>query len=261
MSPESIATKRGFNLTGGFCQRFGVTFIEAPVEVVSSALSDYYQAECEINLSANSLYELIDLQQNKDYICQYKGHDWTIWMSANEEIASVLALFLDTKAIVITHQKTSDYTKVKIFKSDRLIEHYHFGCNYTNPQEKIGHFLFGHDYWDVETIQHIDGFASEYRHLFGSSVRNLTEIEVQEILKFGKRELGLLDRTFKFHNAYFSNCLEALLPFNPSLEDVEYWISKIARIDAFLLRKKVDYWNNIFLVPEQVVKNHYNVVI
>lgn len=256
MSLESIATKRGFNLTGGFWKRFGVTFIEAPVEVVSSALSDYYQAKCEINLSANSLYESTKKRVNKSFIWQYKGHDWTIWMSANEEIAYVLALFLDTKTIVITHQKTSDYTKVKFFKSDRLIEHYHFGCNYTNPQEKIGHFLFGHDYWDVETIQYIDGFASEYRHLFCSSVRNLTKIEVQEILESGKRELGLLDRTFKFHNAYFSDCSEFLLPFNPSLEDVEYWMSKIARIDRFLLRKKVDYWNNIFSVPERVIKNN-----
>ena len=255
MSLDSIATKRGFNLTGRFWKRFGVTFIEAPVEVVSSALSDYYQAKCERNLSAKSLYESTREKSNKRFVWQYKGHDWTVWMSANEEIASVLALFLDTKAIVITHQKTSDYTKVKIFKSDRLIEHYHFGCNYTNPQEKIGHFLFGHDYWDVETIQHIDGFASEYRHLFCSLVRNLTEIEVQKILESGKRELGLLDRTFKFHNAYFPD-LSEFLPFNPSLEDVEYWMSIIARIDGFLLRKKVDYWNNIFPVPKRVMKNN-----
>ena len=71
-----------------------------------------------------------------------------------------------------------------------MIEYYHFGLNHTNSQEKIGHFLFGQGYWDVETIQYIyynDRITSEYRRFFCSSVRSLSEIKVPKILKSGKR--------------------------------------------------------------------------
>lgn len=267
MSFESIATKRGFNLTGGFWKRFGVTFIEAPVEVVSSALSDYYQAKCEINLSANSLYELTREQANKSFVWQYTGHDWTVWWTfADENIAATLALFLNTKAIVITYQGTSNWTEVKIFKDDKLIEQYYFGFEDNNLNKKIGHLFFagklrlGYNYWDVETVQYIHYHnilpPSTYRHLFCSSVRNLTEIEVQNILKSRTNEFGLLDITFKFHNVYFPNLSEIPLPYYHSVENFYTIDSEIVRIDSILLPEKAFYWDNILSVPKQVIKNN-----
>ena len=260
MTLESIATKRGFNLTGGFWNRFGVTFIEAPVEVVSSALSDYYQAECEINLSAKSLYELTRERSNKRFVWQYKGHDWTVWWSfANENIAFTLAFLLNTKAIVITYQGTSDWAEVKIFNSDQFIEHYQFGFDEREPNEKFGHYMLGSDDLDVETVQYVyypnSTISSTYRHIFCSSVRNLTEREVQNILKFRTDEFALLDRTFKFHNVYFPDLSEITLPYYHSVENFYAIDFQIVRIDSILLPKKAFYWDNILSVPKRVIKN------
>lgn len=265
---NSITRKRGFGFTGGFWNRFGVIFVKAPVEVVSSALSEHFSTECKINLSRESLAELANEQLDQRYryfLWQYKGHSWTVWWAfADENVAFTLAFLLNTKAIVITYRGTSDWAGVKVFHNDKFIEDYRYGFDDREPNEKIGHSFFGqksilgHNYWDVETVQFIyypnSPLPSTYRHLFCSSIRNLTQIKVQNILKSRFDEFGLLDRTLKFHNLYFPNCSEIPLPYYHAVEDYNSLDFAVPRTDSILLSKEIFLWNNLLPVPERVWK-------
>jgi hypothetical protein len=280
MSFNSITKKRGFGLNESFWNHFGVVFIEAPIEVVSSTLSNYFSsdyldfvsAECEINLTKESLFELITKQHHKQrFIWQYIGHSWTIWWAfADENIAFTLAFLLNTKTIVINNRGITNLginewgTEVKIFQNDLFIEHYCFGFDDRDrdrdPDPRCGYLsCLENYYWDVNTVQSIyyakKKLPTKYRHLFYSSVCHLTELEVQNILKVRNDEFGLLDRTLKVYNLYFPNYSEIPLPRYHSVEDFNSLDFEIIRIDSIILPLECFYRRDLLSVPKRVQKN------
>lgn len=147
MSIYALTHKRGFGLTGGFWNRFGIVLIEAPIHIVSDTLAKHFRAQCSIEAFPASLEE-----REKHFLWQDVGHNWTIWWAfSSEELAFTLALLLNTKVMVLTHQGTSGWTTLKVFDQDKWGEHYEFGPHgFDDPNEKVGDLGWGVGYWDLE---------------------------------------------------------------------------------------------------------------
>lgn len=250
---QPLAEKRGFGLTGGFWNRFGITLIKAPVDVITSALSDYFRTDCDIDLRSSSLN-----QSKKSFLWQYIGHEWTVWWSfAREEIAFVLALFLETKAIVITHQGTSDWTTFKMFDRDKLVEYYLFGFDERDLEKKFGHLHYENNgYWDLEIVQTINYprslFPFWYRHMFCSSIRQVTENEMRASFTTQSNEFSFLDVSLRYHEAYLPDCKETPLSYYHSVLECQSLLGKIIRLDAVVLPKEAFYEKNLLTVPNRV---------
>ena len=266
MSSIAISNKGGFGLRGGFWNRFGVVFIKAPIETVSLALSDLFEAKCDCNLSLKAVAKIdreTSRSSNKRFLFQYLGHDWTVWWAfATEEIAFTLSCLLETKSFVLTYSGTSDWTEVKIFECDCFIEHYIFGFDDLEPEIKIGKDAMGYDAFFIETVQNIYypnlriPLPPSYRHIFCSSIRDLSEKEVNDILASSSDEFGLLNDICKFHNLYFPDCSEILLYCDHSEEYLSLDFN-IKRIDCVELPESAYYWDNKLSVPKKVANFMY----
>jgi hypothetical protein len=254
MSSRNLAEKRGFGLTGGFWNRFGVVLIEAPIHLVTSTLVKHFRAEYSIDIFPASLDE-----REKRFLWQYSGHTWTIWWAfSSEEVAFALALFLGTKAMVITHQGVSDLSTVKIFHQDKWVEHYYFGHDdYDDPNEKIGDRGWEVGYWDLEVtyeyfVSQGSSFPIQTRHLFSSTIRRVTESEMKSVLHSGAGEFGFLHTTLQHYGAYLPDCSETPLDYPRSDSDFHPVRSDFRRVDALVLPKKTFYWQNSLPVPKRV---------
>lgn len=239
-------------MTGGMYKRFGVTLIEAPIDVVSYALSNYFRAECCMDIFPADLQE-----KEKHFLWQYGGHSWTIWWAfAREKIAFALALFLGTKAIVLTHQGTSGWSEFKMFYQDKFVEHYHFGFDDREPNEKIGDRFWSAGYWDIEIVQKCvypsSPMPSWYRHLFCSTLRQVTEEEMRMSLATMPDEFGFLDATFRYYRAYLPDYEETPLAYDRADSDFQSNRADFERIDAVSLPKEAFYWQNVLPVPSRV---------
>jgi hypothetical protein len=250
----NLAKKRGFGLNGGFWNRFGVVLIEAPIHLVTSTLSKHLQAEYDADIFPASLDE-----RGKHFLWQYAGHTWTIWWAfSSEEIAFALALLLETKTIVITHQGTSGWSTVKIFYQDKWVEHYHFGNDdYDDPNEKIGDRGWGVGYWNLEVtyeylISQGSTFPIQTRHLFSSVMREVTESEMKLLLKLGTGAFGFLHATLQHYGTYLPDCNETPLTYSRADADFHPARSDFERVDALVLPQKTFYWQNMLPVPRRV---------
>lgn len=254
MSKLNLLNKRGFGLTGGLWNRFGVTLIEAPIDVVSSALSNYFRAECRIDI-----FPADSEKPEARFIWQYGGHPWTIWWAfSSEQIVFTLAFLLDTKAIVLTHQGTSDWSELKIFDRENLVEHYCFGFDDYDPNEKIGDRFWDAGDWDLEIVQEFiyprGGIRTWYRHFFCSLMRQVTEREMRRSLAAMPDEFGFLDATLQYYRAYLPALEETPLTiYNCSISEGLPHQSDFIRIDAVLLPKEAFYGQNILPVPAKVL--------
>lgn len=254
MSTWNLSEKRGFGLTGGFWNRFGVVLIEAPIHLVTSTLSKHFRAEYDANIFPASLDD-----REKHFLWQYAGHTWTVWWAfSSEEVAFALALFLETRAIVITHEGVSDWSTVKIFYQDKWVEHYYFGHNdYDDPDEKIGDRGWGVGYWDLEItheyfVSQGSTFPIQTRHLLSSVVRKVTESEMKSLLRSESGEFGFLHATLQYYGAYVPNCDETPLSYSRSDSDFHPVQSDFERVDALVLPKETFYWKNMLPVPKRV---------
>ncbi|PPT08708.1 hypothetical protein CKA32_000544 [Geitlerinema sp. FC II] len=251
---RNLAEKRGFGLTGGFWNRFGVVFIEAPIQSVVSTLYKLFNAEYQVNIFPALLEE-----QDRRFLWQYSGHTWTTWWAfSSEEVAFALALFLETKAIVITHQGISGWSTIKVFYQDKWVEHYLFGGDdYDSPNEKIGDRGWGVGYWDLEVtyeyfVSQGSTFPIQSRHLFCSVMREVTEAEMKSILSSNRYESGFLDATLQHYGVYLPNCDETPLTYLRSNSDFHPVRSDFERVDALVLPKETFYWQNMLPVPMRV---------
>ncbi|MDX2216727.1 MAG: hypothetical protein SFY66_25910 [Oculatellaceae cyanobacterium bins.114] len=255
MPSWNLAEKRGFGLTGGFWNHFGVVLIEAPIHLVTSTLSKHFRAEYTADIFPASLHE-----REKHFLWQYAGHTWTIWWAfASEEVAFALALFLETRAIVMTHQGTSGWSTVKIFYQDKWVEHYHFGYDdYDDPDAKIGdRGYWGIGYWNLEVtyeyfVSQKSTFPVQTRHLFSSVMRKVTEPEMRSWLRSKEGRFGFLDATLQYYGAYLPDCKETPLTYSRSDSDFHPVRSDFERVDALVLPKETFYWRNMLPVPKYV---------
>lgn len=254
MPSWNLAEKRGFGLTGGFWNRFGVVLIEAPIHLVTSTLSNHFRAAYDADIFPASLNE-----REKHFLWQYAGHTWTTWWAfSSEEVAFALALFLETKAIVITHQGTSDWNTIKIFHQDKWVEHYHFGHDgYDDPNERIGDRGWSVGYWNLEVtyeyfVSQRSTFPIQTRHLFSSVMRKVTEFEMKSVLESGTGAFGFLHATLQHYGAYLPDCNETPLNYSRSNSDFHPVRSDFERVDALVLPKETFYWQNMLPVPKRV---------
>lgn len=254
MSIHALAHKRGFGLTGGFWNRFGAILIEAPIHIVTDTLTKHFHAQCSIEALPASLEE-----QNKHFLWQYVGHTWTTWWAfSSEEVAFALALFLETKVMVLTHQGTSDWTTFKVFDQDKWVEHYEFGHHgFDDPDQKVGDLGWGIGFWDLEvTYEYLaspnSAFPIQTRHLFSSAIRKLTEKNIHSALHTGANETGFLNTTLQCFGAYLPDCIETPLTYSRSATDFQPTQSDFARIDSVILPTETFYWQNMLPVPQRV---------
>jgi hypothetical protein len=259
----NLVEKRGFGLSGGFWNRFGIVLIEAPIHLVTSTLSHHFRAEYDADIFPALLDDRKNDEQRKDeqkkhFLWQYAGHTWTIWWAfSSEEIAFALALFLETKAVVITHQGVSGWSTVKTFYQDQWIEHYYFGYDdYDDPNEKIGDRGWGTNYWDLElTYEYLpqgSTLPTQTRHLFSSVMRKVTEAEMQLMLRSRTDAFGFLHTTLQHYGTYLPDCNETPLSYPRSKSDFHPVRSDFERVDTLVLPKAAFYWENILPVPKHV---------
>lgn len=252
--------KRGFGLKGGFWNRFGVVFIQASMDTVSDVLSNYFETKCNRNFSLEAIAEIEQKQSrlsHEYFFFQYLGHDWTVWWASNrEDIAFTLSYLLETKSFVLTYSGTSDWTEVKIFDGDRFVEHYKFGFYDLEPDQKIAKDATGYETCFIETVQNIyypgSPLPAPYRHMFCSSIRDLSEAEVNNILASSTDEFGLLNNICEYYNLYFPDCSEIPLPSYHSEKEFLSLNIEDLRIDCIKLPESAFYWDNILPVPRKI---------
>lgn len=254
MSIHVLAHKRGFGLAGGFWKRFGIVLIEAPIHIVSDALAKYFRAQCSIEAFPASLEK-----HDRHFLWQYVGHNWTIcWAFSSEEVAFALALFLETKVMILTHQGTSDWTTLKVFDQDKWVEHYEFGHHdFDDPYEKVGDQGWGAGHWDLEvTYEYLASPNSacpiQTRHLFSSVIRKLTKNEVHSALQTEANETGFLNTTLQYFEGYLPDCVETPLTYSRSTADFQPVQSDFVQINSVILPAETFHLQNMLRIPQRI---------
>ncbi|OCQ89903.1 hypothetical protein BCD64_18345 [Nostoc sp. MBR 210] len=257
MQSVNLAKKRGFGLTGGLWNHFGIVLVKAPIDVVSSALCSYFNAECDTDIFPTPFNE----RGERRLLWQYIGHNWTIWWAfASEEIAFALSLLLETKTIILTYQGTSGWSEFKMFQQDKLVEYYLFGFDDSGDGNR-GDQFFGMGYLDLEIVQECINLKCSlpacYRHLFKSSMRLVTEQEMRMSLEVMEKstveEYGFLDATLRYYGAYIPDLSETPHLDDESTSDFHPTRLDFERIDAVVLPQEAFYWRNMLPVPSRVI--------
>ena len=274
MSSEAISDKRGLGLGSNFINRFGRTLIEAPADLIRATLVTEFQAKCE-TVFVNQPNQFVvrkklspDFRANHEsddfppllgefasYLWQHPGHSWSELAWASDEIAMLLALFLETRTVVLTYSGVSGWTTLKTFYEDQWIEYYEFGDDFDHdPTEKLGDRGWGHSFWDLEVVYDDLERSScwQSRHFFSSSARDVTESQVLSILDTGEYEFGFLDATLKSYGVYVSDYHET--PYHGERRGFEHWQDRLIfqRIEAVAFPEDDDYWFNLPSIPKRV---------
>ncbi|MDX2212171.1 MAG: hypothetical protein SFY66_02665 [Oculatellaceae cyanobacterium bins.114] len=178
---------------------------------------------------------------------QYLNHQWVFLplSGTQDAIAFAFASLLNTDVITFHDSDNVSLTEFKVFRSDRLIEHYLYGDESGKP---IDH------YWDISTSFEYFGDRPD-PHYFKSAVRQVTESEIREALAARKQDnrgdRGFVDACLKYYGAYIPLLEETPYHYygnwNTNYQD---WDAIVERMDMMLVPSNWKYADRI--VPNQV---------
>lgn len=175
------------------------------------------------------------------------NHLWTVlpFSGTEESIAFALALLLDTDTITFYDSRYASHNEFKLFRKDRLVEHYLFG-------DECGKD-FKND-WDIK-IENLGIYAgSNYEHRFKSYVRQVTEAELISAFLARKQDRdnrGFLDSCLKYYKAYIP--LQEEIPHHYHDErnsGFQKWDSIVERMDIAIVPSDWSYFD--WKVPERI---------
>lgn len=181
-------------------------------------------------------------------------HDWSVIFlnGNNEDLAFAFSALLNTDLITFCESDHVCFSQFKLFRNDRLVEHYEFGLECGK--------LLDDDYWDmiVECEHDLFSFFEVEEHKFCSSIREITAEKIKfdvDIKRNCLYDRGFLDSCLKHHNAYLpiyeetlSRCYE---PENDLI--IQRWDSSVEQLDIVMRSNYWSYYDRN--VPRQVIKN------
>ena len=217
-----ISQKRGFpiNSCGGI-------LVKANMNSINTIFSKYFEFKIHSNCSEHKYVKLCNKFNNKQsrlssIIRKASGnyrrkiekklanlpHIFTIWKFYNhhycilgfngtcDDIAFAFSTLLDTDVLIYSEPKHDYCNELKLFRGDRLVEHYMFGSECGSIYNK---------YWD--TVINYGAIS----HRFCSSIRQITEEEIKQFTS-NPQNIGedctFLDSCVKYHDAYFPKEVE-----------------------------------------------------
>lgn len=281
---SAIANKRG-------CDRdsFNLILVKADVDSISKIFIEYFELKVYDRCSLKQYLELNDnayreqdrlqslfrekrrdkkRKKNKgkprkipiNYplpIWQYRNHNWSVVFlhGDNDSVAFAFSILLDTDVITFWESKYAVCSEYKLFRNDKLVEHYRFGSECGK--------LFNDRYWDLiikcqdKTSLFPDLDAEE--HQFCSSIRKVTAENITRDLDTKRdllRDRGFLDSCLKHHDAYIPT--DGEMPWDygdrnsPHDLTIEQWNNSVERLDIIM---RSNYWSYYDRNVAQVIKN------
>ena len=164
-----------------------------------------------------------------------------------DDIAYAFATLLNTDVFIYDAPKHDHCNELRLFRSDKLAEHYMFGCDCGKANS---------DYWDI-TINCNDRNRKLISHRFCSSLRQISEEEIHKFVAQEKtgEDYIFLDSCVKYYDAYF--------PDEEETPDVYLYYRKKSHLINF--RNSIEQMNIIIIpanwnyrdwgVPQKVVKD------
>lgn len=178
---------------------------------------------------------------------RYCNHQWVVLplSGRDDSIAFALAVLLNTDAITFYDSPRASCNEFKLFRKDRLVEHYLFG------------FECGEDLkndWDLKIEDSQFDEWNLYEHRFKSSIRQVTEVEIKSAVlskKYNRDNRGFLDVCLKYYKAYIPLLEETPYHYHgESNSDFKKWNAVAERMDIMLMPSNWSHvdWN----VPDRV---------
>lgn len=197
----------------------------------------------------NKLKKKIDNSLRLCPIWRFKNHSWSIigFKGNQYDIAYACSTLLNTDVLTYWMPKHDDCSELKLFRGDRLVEHYQFGSQCGEPCD---------NYWDVIVDLYPNtGWES---HRFSSLIRQVTKVEIEQTVKYSRDsayDSGFLNECVTFHDAYFSTEQETpyCYIYPRSNAQMSRFTGALEQMDVVMLPNNWNYHD--WKVPRKIVRN------
>ena len=269
----SIMHKRGFNINSIDC-----ILVKADINTINSIFTEYFELKVFSNCHPRKYLKLYNKCKNKHLklesilriisekerdkiknrisnllypspIWKFLNHNWSVLsFNGNQyDIAFAFSTLLNTDVVTYWIPKHDNCRELKLFRSNKLVEHYQFGSQCGQARD---------NYWDA-----VIDLRARFRlesHRFCSSIRQVTAGEIKQAIEqtLGSSDnYGFLDDCVKYYDAYFPREDES--PFNyiypQSNSTMRKFQNNLERMDIVMLPYSWSYQD--WKVPQEVSKN------